>query len=50
MFETNLHDERLLPFEGAGAESTWKLELPASFRQFDYSTISWADIPLTVKE
>lgn len=40
MFETNLRDERLLPFEGAGAESTWKLELPASFRQFDYSTIS----------
>jgi hypothetical protein len=40
MFETNLRDERLLPFEGAGAESTWKLELPASFRQFDYTTIS----------
>jgi Tc toxin complex TcA C-terminal TcB-binding domain len=40
MFETNLREERLLPFEGAGAESTWKLELPASFRQFDYSTIS----------
>ena len=30
MFETNLRDERLLPFEGAGAESTWKLELPAT--------------------
>ena len=29
MFETNLRDERFLPFEGAGAESTWKLELPA---------------------
>src|SRR3954454_3353909 len=28
MFETNFRDERLLPFEGAGAESTWKLELP----------------------
>jgi hypothetical protein len=40
MFEPNLRDERLLPFEGAGAESTWRLELPASFRQFDYSTIS----------
>jgi Tc toxin complex TcA C-terminal TcB-binding domain len=40
MFETNLRDERFLPFEGAGAISTWKLELPASFRQFDYNTIS----------
>lgn len=40
MFETNLRDERFLPFEGAGAESKWKLELPASFRQFDYNTIS----------
>ena len=40
MFETNLRDERFLPFEGAGADSTWKLELPADFRQFDYNTIS----------
>ena len=39
MFEINLRDERFLPFEGAGAESTWKLELPAEFRQFDYNTI-----------
>jgi hypothetical protein len=40
LFETDLQDERFLPFEGAGAESTWKLELPADFRQFDYNTIS----------
>ncbi|PTQ91459.1 hypothetical protein C8R30_1323 [Nitrosomonas nitrosa] len=40
MFETNLREERLLPFEGAGAESTWKLELPSDFRQFDYNTIA----------
>jgi len=40
MFETNLRDERPLPFEGAGVESTWKLELPTKFRQFDYETIS----------
>ena len=32
MFETNLRDERFLPFEGAGAISTWKLDLPADFR------------------
>ncbi|MEI7768417.1 MAG: hypothetical protein WCI67_00435 [Chloroflexales bacterium] len=40
LFEANLHDDRLLPFEGAGAESAWKLELPTDFRQFDYRTIS----------
>lgn len=40
LFETNLRDERYLPFEGAGAESTWKLELPSNFKQFDYNTIS----------
>jgi hypothetical protein len=40
MCETNLRDERVLPFEGAGVESTWKLELSAEFRQFDYNTIS----------
>jgi hypothetical protein len=40
LFETNFRDERFLPFEGAGTESTWKLELPADFRQFDYDTIS----------
>lgn len=47
MFEVNLRDERFLPFEGAGAESAWKLELPASFRQFDYGTIS--DVILHVR-
>ena len=40
MFETNLRDERFLPFEGAGAISTWRLELPKDFRPFDYMTIS----------
>jgi hypothetical protein len=40
MFETNLHDERFLPFEGAGAISTWTLTLPSELRAFDYSTIS----------
>jgi hypothetical protein len=40
LFETSLQDERYLPFEGAGAESAWSLELPASFRQFNYNTIS----------
>lgn len=40
LFETNLRDERYLPFEGAGAISVWRLELPAEIRQFDYDTIS----------
>jgi hypothetical protein len=40
LFETNLRDERYLPFEGAGAESTWKLELPRNYRAFDYATIA----------
>jgi Tc toxin complex TcA C-terminal TcB-binding domain len=40
MFETNMRDERFLPFEGAGAISTWKLSLPAQLRAFDYATIS----------
>ena len=40
MFETNLRDERFLPFEGAGAISTWNLSLPGQLRSFDYTTIS----------
>jgi hypothetical protein len=42
LFETNLRDERFLPFEGAGAESAWKLELPnpQGYPAFDYATIS----------
>ncbi|CAG0965029.1 hypothetical protein ANRL2_01192, partial [Anaerolineae bacterium] len=40
LFETNLRDERYLPFEGAGVISTWSIELPREFRQFNYDTIS----------
>ena len=48
MFEPNLRDERYLPFEGRGlVDSSWRLELPAKVRQFDYETIS--DIILTVR-
>ncbi|GLV54299.1 hypothetical protein KDH_11470 [Dictyobacter sp. S3.2.2.5] len=47
LFETNLHDERYLPFEGSGAISEWQLELPADLRQFDYETI--ADVILHVR-
>lgn len=40
MFETNLRDERYLPFENMGVISEWELELPTNLRQFDYDTIS----------
>jgi hypothetical protein len=40
MFELNLRDERYLPFEGSGAISQWRIDLPKDFRQFDYDTIS----------
>ena len=40
MFELNFRDERYLPFEGAGAISTWQIKLNSNFPQFDLSTIS----------
>ncbi|MBP9881841.1 MAG: hypothetical protein KBF32_00470 [Chitinophagales bacterium] len=40
LFETNLRDERYLPFEGAGAISRWKIEIPNAIPQFDFDTIS----------
>jgi Tc toxin complex TcA C-terminal TcB-binding domain len=47
MFETNLRDERYLPFEGAGAESAWKLDLATTYPSFDPTTIS--DVILHVR-
>jgi hypothetical protein len=52
LFETNLRDERYLPFENAGAISEWQLELPGNpskgdLVQFDYETIS--DVILHVR-
>jgi hypothetical protein len=40
LFEPSLRDERYLPFQGAGAISTWRLDLSKQFKTFDYSTIS----------
>ncbi|NHZ91035.1 hypothetical protein F2P45_18715 [Massilia sp. CCM 8733] len=41
MFELNFRDERYLPFEGAGAISEWRLQLPdVALRMFDYAGIS----------
>jgi hypothetical protein len=47
MFETNLHDDRFLPFEGSGAQSAWRLSLPEPLCSFDYTTIS--DVILHVR-
>jgi len=40
VFELSFRDERYLPFEGAGAVSSWQLDLPSKLRSFDYRTIS----------
>ena len=40
VFEFSFRDERYMPFEGAGAISSWNLQLPNAFRQFDYQTIT----------
>ncbi|PLB53295.1 putative toxin subunit [Aspergillus steynii IBT 23096] len=47
VFNLDFRDERYIPFEGAGAVSRWRLELPTAVKQFDYNTIS--DIVLQVK-
>lgn len=40
LFDTNLRDERYLPFEGAGVVSLWKIELPPDTNAFDTSTLT----------
>jgi hypothetical protein len=40
LFEVNLHDERYLPFEGTGAISRWRIELPLESNQLDLWTVS----------
>lgn len=47
LFELIFRDERYLPFEGRGAESTWQFSLPPKFKAFDYDTI--ADLVLHVQ-
>ncbi len=48
MFETNLRDERYLPFEGAGViGSSWAIDLLGAPAAFDRSTIS--DVVLTIR-
>ena len=40
LFELSFRDERYLPFEGAGAISSWHIKLNKDLPQFDYETIS----------
>ena len=47
LFELNFRDERYLPFEGAGAISRWRFQIPDTFRQFDYESIS--NVVLTLR-
>jgi hypothetical protein len=46
VFELAFNGERYLPFEGAGAISTWQLQLPPDIRPFDYNTIADVGIQL----
>jgi hypothetical protein len=50
MFETNLREERFLPFELSGVISTWQVDLPnptTDYPGFDYNTIS--DVILQIR-
>lgn len=47
VFQLDFRDERYLPFERQGAVGTWRLEMPRTFKQFDYQTIT--DVILNVK-
>ncbi|KAG7293890.1 hypothetical protein NEMBOFW57_003950 [Staphylotrichum longicolle] len=39
VFDLSLAGERSMPFEGAGAISTWRIDLPTEVPKFDYETI-----------
>jgi Tc toxin complex TcA C-terminal TcB-binding domain/ABC toxin N-terminal region/Neuraminidase-like domain len=47
LFDFSFKDERYLPFEGQGAISSWRIDLPQAYQQFDYSTIT--DVLLNIK-
>lgn len=40
LFTLNFNDERYLPFEGTGAVSSWRLEMPREDNAFDFDTIT----------
>jgi hypothetical protein len=40
LFSLKFDDDRFLPFEGAGAISSWDIIMPREHNQFDYSTLT----------
>jgi hypothetical protein len=40
LFVLSFNDDRFLPFEGAGAISSWDIHMPLQHNQFDYSTMT----------
>ncbi|HEX5724244.1 MAG TPA: hypothetical protein VFX98_02190, partial [Longimicrobiaceae bacterium] len=40
MFVLSFQDPRYLPFEGAGAVSTWRLSMPKAANRFDYEALT----------
>jgi hypothetical protein len=47
MFQLDFRDDRYLPFEGAGAISTWRLTMPTSTNAFDFKSVT--DVILKVQ-
>jgi Tc toxin complex TcA C-terminal TcB-binding domain len=47
LFELKLDDPILLPFEGAGVDTVWTLEMPKGANRFDFSTL--VDVLFTVR-
>jgi hypothetical protein len=46
MFVLDFHDERYMPFEGTGAVSSWRLDLPPETNQIDFNQLS--DVIMTL--
>jgi hypothetical protein len=47
LFEVSFSDPRYLPFEGTGAVSTWRLQMPKAANRFDFSAIT--DLVITLR-
>jgi hypothetical protein len=47
LFELRLDDPILLPFEGSGVETTWRLELPKAANRFNFETV--VDVLLIIR-
>jgi len=47
LFELNPQDPMLLPFEGSGVATNWRLEMPKGANRFDYDTIF--DVLFTIR-